>query len=158
MQRKGLRPIVTFRLFSCVPIKKRMSQMKPYFLSGWFSSTSSEFSYKNAMCLCTISCETTVREWHIFNWHIWRKLKKKKEKKKLFRWFITFWFGTFARLFRAIWVFWVTKTLEDEQYVVIMTYKCRFFGILKHCASTLFLYIESTDSITVFHTNWSLSY
>ena len=78
MQQKGLGPIVTFRLFSCVPIKKRMSQMKPYFLSGWFSSTSSEFSYKNAMGLCTISCETTAREGHIFNWPICRKKKKKK--------------------------------------------------------------------------------
>jgi len=28
--------------------------------------------------------------------------EKKKEENRLFWWFITFWFGTFARLFRAI--------------------------------------------------------
>ena len=67
-------------------------------------------SYKNAMGLCTISCETTMRESNNFNWPVWRN----KEENQLVWWFYDFLFGTFARLFRAIGVFWVMKSLEDE--------------------------------------------
>ena len=72
-------------------------------------------------------------------------LKKKKEKKRKKENILAA--SGSALHFVPVGMLFVTKTLEDEQYVVIKAYKFTVFERFIYCVSTLSQHTESTNSI-----------
>jgi len=91
--------------YTCIQLKKTVSQMKLQFFSDWFKTGSWDFKVVKkwwAGALLTVKCCCFVRkprESHtILNYPIWRRRRWRK-KQKHFGCLPTFWFSTFASLF-----------------------------------------------------------
>ena len=85
---------------------------------GWYT----------AQCKMLLFCvKTVVKVSHNFDLAC-LKNKKKRKKEKHFGHLVTFWFGTFAMLFRATGHVFCHENTQNEQYVVIKAFK---FTILK---------------------------
>ena len=114
---------------------------------GWYT----------AQCKMLLFCvKTVVKVSHNFDLAC-LKNKKKRKKEKHFGHLVTFWFGTFAMLFRATGHVFCHENTQNEQYVVIKAFKFTVFESFKdffciYCISALSLHLESTDNMvqTVF--------